>query len=176
MAGYACGNCGQRTSLRGKNVTGDPVGYCARCATIRTLTPATRKAVRNPDTGQCRSCAKPLPDGRRVRLDQVATVSDTLADARSAAALDGKPVVGFEVVCSKGESEVAVGRLVRQALAEFPDLPDAQKEVEAAKLDRFALQLQKDGRVAKIDEHGKPRDFRLFISALKSVLTPVMML
>ena len=57
--------------------------------------------------------------GGRVRLDQVATVSDTLADARSAAALDGKPVVGFEVVRSKGESEVAVGRLVRQALADY---------------------------------------------------------
>eukprot|EP01030_Chromulinospumella_sphaerica_P006884 gene6884-6735_t len=57
--------------------------------------------------------------GGRVRLDQVATVSDTLADARSAASLNGVPVVGFEVVRSKGESEVAVGRLVRQALAEY---------------------------------------------------------
>ena len=57
--------------------------------------------------------------GGLIRLDQVATVSDTLADARSAAALDGKPVVGFEVVRSKGESEVAVGRLVRQALADY---------------------------------------------------------
>jgi multidrug efflux pump subunit AcrB len=34
-------------------------------------------------------------------------------------ALDGVPVVGFEVVRSKGESEVAVGRLVRQALADY---------------------------------------------------------
>jgi multidrug efflux pump subunit AcrB len=57
--------------------------------------------------------------GVRVRLDQVATVSDTLADPRSAASLNGTPVVGFEVVRSKGESEVAVGRLVRQALADF---------------------------------------------------------
>ena len=55
----------------------------------------------------------------RVRLDQIATVSDTLADQRSAASLNGKPVVGFEVVRSRGESEVAVGRLVRQALADF---------------------------------------------------------
>ena len=55
----------------------------------------------------------------RVRLDQIATVSDTLAELRSAASLNGTPVVGFEVVRSKGESEVAVGRLVRQALADF---------------------------------------------------------
>ena len=57
--------------------------------------------------------------GTRVRLDQVATVSDTLADPRSAASLNGTPVVGFEVVRSRGESEVAVGRLVRQALADI---------------------------------------------------------
>ena len=40
---------------------------------------------------------------------------------RSAASLGWHvPVVGFEVVRSKGESEVAVGRLVRQALADLP--------------------------------------------------------
>ena len=57
--------------------------------------------------------------GARVRLDQVAKVSDTLAAPRSAASLNGTPVVGFEVVRSKGESEVAVGHLVRKALADF---------------------------------------------------------
>ena len=67
-----------------------------------------------------------LGDGRRIRLDQVATVSDTVADPRSAARLDGKPVVGFEVSRSRGESEVAVGAAVQAALAELklqrPDL------------------------------------------------------
>ena len=57
--------------------------------------------------------------GARVRLDQVASVTDGLADLRSAASLNGQAVVGFEVVRSRGESEVAVGRLVRQALADF---------------------------------------------------------
>ena len=57
--------------------------------------------------------------GAPVRLDQVAKVSDTLAAPRSAASLNGTPVVGFEVVRSKGESEVAVGHLVRKALADF---------------------------------------------------------
>jgi multidrug efflux pump subunit AcrB len=64
--------------------------------------------------------------GVRVRLDQLATVSDTLAEPRAFASLDGQPVVGFEVVRSRGESEVAVGALVRQALADYraanPDL------------------------------------------------------
>ena len=57
--------------------------------------------------------------GARVRLDQVATVTDGLADLRSAASLNDQAVVGFEVVRSRGESEVAVGRLVRQALSDF---------------------------------------------------------
>lgn len=67
-----------------------------------------------------------LGDGRRIRLDEVATVSDTTAEPRSAALLDGKPVVGFEVARSRGESEVAVGAAVQVALAELkaqhPDL------------------------------------------------------
>ncbi|APW40160.1 RND transporter [Rhodoferax koreense] len=60
-----------------------------------------------------------LSDGRQVRLDEVATVSDTIAEQRSAALLDGKPVVGFEVSRSRGESEVAVGAAVQAALAEM---------------------------------------------------------
>ncbi|MEN3292005.1 MAG: hypothetical protein V7642_1258, partial [Burkholderiales bacterium] len=67
-----------------------------------------------------------LTDGRRVRLDQVAKVSDTIAEPRAAALLNGKRVVGFEVARSKGESEVAVGAAVQKALADLkaqhPDL------------------------------------------------------
>ncbi len=60
-----------------------------------------------------------LSDGRQIRLDEVAAVSDTIAEQRSAALLDGKPVVGFEVSRSRGESEVAVGAAVQAALAEM---------------------------------------------------------
>jgi multidrug efflux pump subunit AcrB len=69
----------------------------------------------------------PLPGGRRIRLDQVATVTDSIAERRSAALLDGKPVVGFEVARSRGESEVAVGAAVHQALAQLKaQRPDVQ--------------------------------------------------
>ena len=57
-----------------------------------------------------------LGDGRRVRLGQVATVTDTVAEPRSAALLDGKPVVGFEIVRARGASEVSVADGVRTAL------------------------------------------------------------
>nr|WP_315206708.1 efflux RND transporter permease subunit [uncultured Albidiferax sp.] len=60
-----------------------------------------------------------LGDGRRIRLDQVATVTDAVAEQRSAALLNGQPVVGFEVSRSRGESEVAVGAAVQKALAEM---------------------------------------------------------
>ena len=67
-----------------------------------------------------------LSDGRRIRLDQVATVSDTVAERRSGALLNGKPVVGFEIVRSRGAGETDVADGVRAALsklrAEHPDV------------------------------------------------------
>jgi multidrug efflux pump subunit AcrB len=53
---------------------------------------------------------------RRVRLDQVARVSDGVAEPRALALLNGQTVVGFEVSRSKGASEVEVGAGVQKAL------------------------------------------------------------
>jgi multidrug efflux pump subunit AcrB len=67
-----------------------------------------------------------LAGGRRVRLDQLAKVSDTIGERRSAALLDGRPVVGFEVTKARGESEVGVARGVRERIeqlkAAHPDI------------------------------------------------------
>jgi multidrug efflux pump subunit AcrB len=67
-----------------------------------------------------------LADGRRVRLDELADVSDSVAEQRSAALLNGKPVVGFEITRSRGAGEVEVAAGVRAALeklkAEHPDI------------------------------------------------------
>jgi len=67
-----------------------------------------------------------LADGRRIRLDEVATVRDTVAERRSAALLNGKPVVGFEIVRARGAGEVDLADGVRAALArlkaERPDI------------------------------------------------------
>ena len=68
-----------------------------------------------------------LSDGRKIRLNQVATISDTVAEPRSAALLNGKPVVGFEVSRSRGESEVTVGAAVQKALVNLKALhPDLE--------------------------------------------------
>ncbi len=67
-----------------------------------------------------------LSDGRRVRLDQVASIADTVAEQRSAAFLDGKAVVGFEIVRALGYGELEVAAGVRAALQQLkqqkPDL------------------------------------------------------
>ncbi|OYY95954.1 MAG: RND transporter [Hydrogenophilales bacterium 28-61-23] len=60
-----------------------------------------------------------LSDGRRIRLNELATVSDSVAERRSAALLNGKPVVGFEIVRSRGAGEVEVADGVRAALAKL---------------------------------------------------------
>ena len=58
-------------------------------------------------------------NGKKIRLDQIAEVKDTVSEQRSAALLNGKPVVGFEISRSKGASEVEAGRGVRAALKEI---------------------------------------------------------
>ena len=67
-----------------------------------------------------------LGDGRRVRLDQIASVQDTVAEQRSIALLNGQPVVGFEISRSRGAGELDVAAGVRKALdemrAEHPDI------------------------------------------------------
>jgi multidrug efflux pump subunit AcrB len=61
----------------------------------------------------------PLPDGRRIRLDQVASVRDTVAEPRAVAQQDGRDVVAFEIFRTKGASELAVANGARAAIAEI---------------------------------------------------------
>jgi multidrug efflux pump subunit AcrB len=67
-----------------------------------------------------------LSNGQRVRLDQIATVSDSIAEPRALALLNGTPVVGFEISRSKGAGEIDVGngvyKVIEELKAEHPDL------------------------------------------------------
>jgi multidrug efflux pump subunit AcrB len=98
-------SAGGRTDLGGAE---QPV---RTIATVQTARQIADMEISLPGNGQGPS--------RRIRLADVATVSDTIAEPRAAALLDGKPVVGFEVARSRGESEVAVGAAVHKALAEL---------------------------------------------------------
>ncbi|KAF1712834.1 efflux RND transporter permease subunit [Pseudoxanthomonas sacheonensis] len=68
-----------------------------------------------------------LGDGRRIRLDQVAAVSDTAAEPRSMALFNGKAAVGFDVVRARGAGEIDVAEAARAAMEE---LKAAHPEVE----------------------------------------------
>jgi multidrug efflux pump subunit AcrB len=60
-----------------------------------------------------------LSDGRSVRLDTIADVRDQAAERRTAALLDGKPVVGFEIVRSWGASALDVAKEARVKVEEM---------------------------------------------------------
>lgn len=82
-----------------------------------------------------------LADGRALRLRELARVEDTVAERRSAAFLDGKPVVGFEVARSRGESEVEVGAAVQAALSE---LRAARPDIEITEAFDFVTPVEEE--------------------------------
>lgn len=84
-----------------------------------------------------------LADGRRIRLDQVAAIEDTVAEPRALALLNGKPVVGFEVTRSRGASDVEVGAGVQQALTE---LRAANPDIEFTEAFNFVTPVQEEFR------------------------------
>jgi multidrug efflux pump subunit AcrB len=60
-----------------------------------------------------------LSDGRPIRLDQVGTVVDGVAEPRTAARLDGRPVVGFVVTRARGAGDLEVAQGVRDAVKQL---------------------------------------------------------
>ena len=80
-----------------------------------------------------------LGDGRHIRLDQVATITDGVAERRSAALLDGKPVVGFEITRTRGAGEVDVAAGVR---AQVQKLRDTHPEITITEAFNFVEPVQ----------------------------------
>ena len=71
-----------------------------------------------------------LPDGRSVRLETIAEVHDQAGEQRSAALLDGEPVIGFQVVRSWGASALDVAKeasaVVERLQQEYPQVKFAE--------------------------------------------------
>ncbi len=67
-----------------------------------------------------------LPTGGAIRLDDLGTVTDTVADPRTFARLNGEPVVALGVKRSKGASDVVVAAAVKKRIdeikADYPDI------------------------------------------------------
>ncbi|WP_426959423.1 efflux RND transporter permease subunit [Muricoccus radiodurans] len=79
---------------------------------IRTLGSA-------PDVATLRARPIILPGGRTARLGDLAEVTDATAEVRTAARVDGHPVVAFEVLRTRGSSEVSVAAGVTARIAEL---------------------------------------------------------
>jgi hydrophobe/amphiphile efflux-1 (HAE1) family protein len=60
-----------------------------------------------------------LPGGGEIRLDDLGVVSDTVAEPRTFARLDGEPIVAFSVFRSKGASDVTVAAEVAKRVDEL---------------------------------------------------------
>jgi multidrug efflux pump subunit AcrB len=67
-----------------------------------------------------------FPGGGDVRLDDLALVTDTIAEPRTFARFNGNPVVGFSIYRAKGASDVKVEKLVSAEIEaikkEYPDV------------------------------------------------------
>jgi multidrug efflux pump subunit AcrB len=93
--------------LRGTNVdlAGGRTEIGGRDQSIRTLAGATTLAGLS-------ATRIALTMGGEVRLDDLGTVTDTIAEPRTFARFDGEPVVGFSILRSKGASDVTVAEAV----------------------------------------------------------------
>jgi hydrophobe/amphiphile efflux-1 (HAE1) family protein len=58
----------------------------------------------------------PLPGGGEMRLDDLGTVTDTIADRRTFARANGEPVVAFALKRAKGASDVVVAAAVQKRI------------------------------------------------------------
>ena len=68
-----------------------------------------------------------LPRGRKVRLDELGTVTDSIAEPRTFAMLDGRPIVAFAISRGKGQSDTVVAAEVARKIAELQKLyPDVE--------------------------------------------------
>jgi len=107
--------------LRGTNVdlAGGRTEIGGRDQSIRTLAGATTLAGLS-------ATRIALSFGGEVRLDDLGTVTDTIAEPRTFARFDGEPVVGFSILRAKGASDVRVAEGVAHRVeaikSQYPDV------------------------------------------------------
>jgi hydrophobe/amphiphile efflux-1 (HAE1) family protein len=92
---------------------------------IRTLAGANRMA-------ELKALPVALPGGRRVRLDELATVTDSAVEPRTYTRLFDEPIVAFAITRAKGASDVTVDRDVT---ARLEKLQKKHPEVTFTKVD-----------------------------------------
>jgi multidrug efflux pump subunit AcrB len=126
----------QTESAGGRTDVGSGEQPVRTIATVKTAQEIGLLEIALPAAGNA-----PGNASRSIRLNEVAEVTDTFAEPRSAALLNGKHVVGFEVSRSRGESEVTVGAAVQQALA---DLKRQHPDVELVQAFDFVTPVDEE--------------------------------
>ncbi|MDK1389844.1 efflux RND transporter permease subunit [Sinorhizobium sp. 8-89] len=92
---------------------------------------STRQTIRTlgavASVEELRGLQIPLTNGQQVRLDDVASVTDSFADRSSLAYLDGQPVIAVAIKRSNGFSDTGVATDIDKAIGRFAaEHPDVQ--------------------------------------------------
>jgi multidrug efflux pump subunit AcrB len=94
----------------------------------------------------------PLGDGRSVRLDSIAEVRDQAAESRRIVLLDGKPVIGFEVMRAWGEGALKVADGSREAVKNLQEKYPNIKVVEINAVSDMAIRDEFHGSMIMLIE------------------------
>ena len=117
--GITAGDVNQQLRATNVDLAGGRGEIAGREQAIRTL--AGKHTVE-----ELAATAIALPGGRRVRLDQLADVSDGVEEPRTFAELDGKPVVAFSISRATGASDTVVAEAVAKKIEDikkqYPDV------------------------------------------------------
>ena len=123
--GVAAGDVNRALRLVNADMTGGNAKFGSRDQSIRTLGGADTIA-------ELQSREIPLPGGRKVKLSDIATVTDAWAEPTSFARVNGGTVVSFAEFRGTGESDVEVNERVTAAVA---DLQEAHPDVAVTQVD-----------------------------------------
>ena len=116
--GTTAGEVNRQVRASNINLAGGRGEIAGREQAIRTL--ASKETV-----AELAETMISLPGGRKVRLDQLGTVTDEVEEPRTFAKLDGEGIVAFAISRAKGESDTEVAAAVAEKIEEIRRLhPD----------------------------------------------------
>ena len=120
--GVTAGDVNRQGRASNVNLAGGRGEDAGREQAIRTL--ASKQTV-----AELAETMIALPGGRKVRLDQLGTVTDEVEEPRTFAKLDGEGIVAFAISRAKGESDTTVADAVSSKIEEIRKLyPDVTLE------------------------------------------------
>ncbi|MBX3582477.1 MAG: efflux RND transporter permease subunit [Rhizobiaceae bacterium] len=123
--GVSAGDLNRALRFANADMTGGNAKFGSREQSIRTLGGAG-------EIGDLQALEIPLSGGRKVRLSDIATITDSWAEPKTFARFNNGTVVSFAIFRGKGESDVEVNERVVVAVAE---LQNAHPDVQIVKVD-----------------------------------------